>query len=308
VVECLNKGIIKPEDIDNVPLKLGDEELVWEVLRKVAFREGKLGDLLADGVALAGKKFGVEAENLAPQVKGKAYLGGDPRLRAMLWSLGILTNPRGGDALRCHNVWEMAFLPENRDSYPKYTGKSCPEIYAEAVRKLDMPDDLKKQIFGDPPKVDLEWIKNDRGKAAFTVWTENLVGVFNSLVTCMYSAGTQYLMVGLGPSTYADVLNQISGWNITYDELLEVGERVFNLQRLFNYRLKNWNYLNDEWADKRQYEPAPKGIYKGRAVPWDCTLKEYYATRGWSVDGIPSEKKLKQLKITFNKEKTKILA
>jgi aldehyde:ferredoxin oxidoreductase len=66
--------------------------------------------------------------------------------------------------------------------------------------------------------------------------------------------------------------------------------------------------LNDEWADKRQYEPAPKGIYKGKAVPWDCTLKEYYATRGWLTDGIPSETKIKELKITGKAEKAKILA
>jgi aldehyde:ferredoxin oxidoreductase len=84
---------------------------------------------------------------------------------------------------------------------------------------------------------------------------------------------------------------------MTYDELMAVGERVFNLQRLFNYRLKGWDSTNDTWADKRAYEPAKMGIFKGNPVPWNEVLQDYYAVRGWSAKGIPTKAKLTQLKL-----------
>ena len=296
-VDCFERGILTEEDTNGVTLKRGDAELIFEVARKVAYREGSLGNLLADGVAVASQKIGKGSENIAPHVKGKAYLQRDPKIQALMWSLGFLTSPRGGDWLRLHNVWELAFLPEKRDTYVQFIGKSCAQMYDDALRLLDMPGDLKKEIFGDPPKVDAGWIKGTKGKATFSVWTENLVGVFNSLVTCMFGAATQFLMVGFGPTTYCDILTKITGWDMTYSELMEVGERVFNLQRIFNYRIKGWDFKNDAWGDQRANEPATMGIYRGRAVPWNEVLQEYYAVRGWSREGLPKRAKLMELKL-----------
>jgi aldehyde:ferredoxin oxidoreductase len=296
-VDCLEKGILTKEDTDGLELKRGDADLIFEVARKVAYREGNLGNLLADGVSEASRKIGKGSESIAPHVKGKAYLQRDPKIQALMWSLGFLTSPRGGDWLRLHNVWELAFLPEKRDTYLQFIGKNCTEMYEEALRLLDMPEDLKKGIFGDPPKVDVGWIKNTQGKALFSVWTENFVSVFNSLVTCMFGAATQFLLVGFGPSTYCEILNKITGWEMTYDELMEVGERVFNLQRLFNYRLKGWDHKSDTWGDKRVYETAKMGIFRGKEVPWDDMLQEYYQVRGWSKKGLPTRDKLIQLKL-----------
>jgi aldehyde:ferredoxin oxidoreductase len=113
----------------------------------------------------------------------------------------------------------------------------------------------------------------------------------------MFGAATQFLMVGFGPSTYREILERITGWEMTYDELMEVGERVFNLQRLFNYRLKGWDRKSDTWGDKRVYEPAKMGIYRGKEVPWNDVLQEYYAVRGWSKEGLPTKSKLIELKL-----------
>ncbi len=292
-VDLFEKGLITTSDTDGLILKHGDEELIWEVARKVASREGKLGNLLADGVAEMARKIGGEAAAIMPQtVKGKPSLQKDSKLQALIWSLGALTSPRGGDWLRLHNVWELAFLPENRDTYPQYLDKSCLEMFARCVELLDMPGELKKQIFGDPPKVDADWVRGTRGKALFSVWTENLVALFNSLVTCMFGGAAQFMMVGFGPTTYAEILSKITGWDVTYKELMRAGERVFNLQRLLNYRLKGWDYRDDMFADKQSYEPGTIGIYKGKEVPWDATLKEYYSIRGWSSEGIPDEANL----------------
>jgi len=108
--------------------------------------------------------------------------------------------PPRGDWLRVHNVWELAFLPENRDTYPKYIGMTNVELYKLCTEKLDIPLDLKKKIFGDPPVTDVNWVRNTPGKALFTVWTEDFVGLFNTLVTCMFGAATQFMMLGFGPT------------------------------------------------------------------------------------------------------------
>jgi len=296
-VDCFEKGLLKAADTDGITLIRGDEELVWEVARRVASRHGKLGDLLADGVAEAAQQIGKGAEEIAPHVKGKPSIQRDSKLQALMWSFGYLTSPRGGDWLRLHNVWELAFLPENRDTYPDYIDMTCLQMYERSVELLDMPGALKKKIFGDPPKVNQTWVKGTDGKALFSVWTENLVSLFNSLVTCMFGSATQFLMTGFGPTSYAEILNKITGWDVDCEELMTVGERVFNMQRLFNYKLKGWNSMVDRFADKSSYEPGTLGIYKGKEVPWDATLKSYYAVRGWSVQGIPTRAKVSELEI-----------
>ncbi len=170
-------------------------------------------------------------------------------------------------------------------------------MYQESLKLLDMSPELKKKIFGESQKIDLEWVRGLQGKALFSVWTENLVSLFNSLVTCMFGSATQFLMVGFGPTTYSEIINKITGWNTTYDELMKIGERIFNLQRLFNYRLQHWDHRNDTFSDKQAYEPAQMGIYKGRKVPWDEVLREYYAIRGWSNEGVPTRTKLFDLNL-----------
>ncbi|UCD09108.1 MAG: hypothetical protein JSU79_00215, partial [Dehalococcoidales bacterium] len=254
-VDLFVNGILTIEDTDGIELKRGDEEQIWEVSRKTAFREGKLGNLLADGVAKMAEKLGPEAEAIMPQtVKNKPSIQRDAKLQALIWSFGALTSARGGDWLRLHNVWELAFLPENRDTYPEYIGMTNLELYERCLELLDMPDDTKKKIFGDPPKVTADWVKGLDGKALFAKWSEDFVSLFNTLVTCMFGAATQFMMVGFGPTTYADILNKITGWDVSYDELMQVGERVLNLQRAYNNKVKGWDVKDDRFAGKLAYE------------------------------------------------------
>jgi aldehyde:ferredoxin oxidoreductase len=296
-VECFEQGLISEKETDGVALRFGDEDLIWDVMRRVAYREGDLGNLLADGVALASQKIGKGSEKMVPCVKSKPYLLRDPNLQALTWALGFLTSPRGGDWLRCHNVWELSFLPKNRDKYPSLVGKTCEEIYDVLVDRVDLPPDLKERLFGSPPKIDKDWVGDTKGKVLSAIWSENLVSLFNSLVTCMFGATGQYLLIGVGPTFYSEILNRITGWDTDYDEVMRAGERVFNAQRLFNYRLRGWDRNQDRWSDERVYEPAERGIWRGKAVPWEQMLNDYYELRGWSDRGLPTAEKLRELEI-----------
>jgi aldehyde:ferredoxin oxidoreductase len=297
-VDLFVKGIITIEQTDGLDMHRGDGELVWEVAKRVSYRQGKFGNLLADGVAEMAKQLGPEAAAIMPQtVKDKPSIQRDSKLQALMWSFGAMTSPRGGDWLRVHNVWELAYLPESRDTIPQYLGMTNVELYQKCTDLLDIPLELKKKIFGDPPKTDVNWVRNLPGKALFVVWTENFVGLFNTLVTCMFGAATQFMMVGFGPTTYAEILNKITGWDVTYDELMKVGERTITLQRMFNYRNKGWDIKADRFQDKAAYEPGTVGIYRNKIVPWDILLKEYYELRGWTPNGVPTKAKLKELKL-----------
>ncbi len=294
-VDCFEKGMLTVDDTEGLVLRRGDFHLVWDIADRIAYRKGTFGNLLADGVAEASRKIGRGSEDIVPHVKGKAYLQRDPRIQALIWSLAVMVNPRGGDWNRCHNTYELAFIPSRRDTYPALIGMSCLDAYKRAVEKIDMTDEQKKQIFGDPPRVDEEWVRRQEGKVAFTIYSEHVMAAINSLVTCMYSGQSTWFLIGVGPKVWAEVLNEITGWDVTPTEILKVGERVYNLQRLFNHRLLGWDAKDDVWADKRIYQPAESGVYKGKPIPWNEALQEYYALRGWSKDGVPSSDKLKEL-------------
>ncbi len=296
-VECFERGILTEKETDGLTLRFGDEALVWEVMRRIAYREGDLGELLALGVAAASRKIGKGSEDIAPHVKGKPYLLKDARLQALVWALGFLTSPRGGDWLRCHNLFELTYQPKERDTFPAYVGKTCEEVYRILMERVDLPVGLRKKMFGDPPVVDKNWIKSTEGKALLTAWSEDFVSLFNSLVTCMFCATGQYLLVGVGPTIFSEILNHITGWDTDYEELMRVGERVFNAQRMLNYRLKRWDRKEDRFADKRAYEQAKRGIWKGQEIPWERLLNEYYQLRGWSDRGLPTIEKLKELQV-----------
>ena len=61
--------------------------------------------------------------------------------------------------------------------------------------------------------------------------------------------------------------------------------------------LKRWDRKEDRFADKRAYEQANRGIWKGQEIPWERLLDEYYQLRGWSDRGLPTIDKLKELQI-----------
>lgn len=87
-----------------------------------------------------------------------------------------------------------------------------------------------------------------------------------------------------------------TGWDMSLQELLETGERIFNLCRLSNVR-ENIHRTHNT-LPVRLAEPLPEGASSGEKVsPGDLNtlLSEYYALRGWDDNGILSGRRLIQL-------------
>jgi aldehyde:ferredoxin oxidoreductase len=90
------------------------------------------------------------------------------------------------------------------------------------------------------------------------------------------------------------MLNAVTGADYTMDTVLLCGERVFNLERLFN--LKAGITKEDDTLPRRLLEePVPDGRAQGSVSGVLQMLPDYYQLRGWDENGVPTPEKLSQL-------------
>jgi aldehyde:ferredoxin oxidoreductase len=97
VFELYEKGIINKQDTDGIELKWGDGEILIKMIKKLVYREG-IGDLLADGMLEASKKFGNNSDYYLIQVKGQPSI--EPFRIPKGWALAVSTSPVAGRHLR----------------------------------------------------------------------------------------------------------------------------------------------------------------------------------------------------------------
>jgi aldehyde:ferredoxin oxidoreductase len=93
------------------------------------------------------------------------------------------------------------------------------------------------------------------------------------------------------------MVRAVTGWDMTLEELERVGERIINLERLFNVR-EGVRRAQDALPWKVMHEPIPDGPSAGAYCPPDelsAMLDEYYALRGWDGEGIPTASRLATL-------------
>jgi aldehyde:ferredoxin oxidoreductase len=118
-----------------------------------------------------------------------------------------------------------------------------------------------------------------------------------------YSAGTDTLVncdfgsYGISPDTYAELFSAATGRTITPEILMETGERIWNLIRLFNLAQ---GVDKDILPRRFVKEPLPDGPSKGHKISENDMAymkQEYYEIRGWSKDGVPLDKTLDRLGI-----------
>lgn len=97
-MECVERGILSAGDLDGLEVRFGNGEMLPELARRVAFREGHLGELLAEGTRAAARRLGRGSAAWAMHVKGLELPGYEPRALKSL-ALGLAVGARGA----CHN-------------------------------------------------------------------------------------------------------------------------------------------------------------------------------------------------------------
>ncbi|UCB61282.1 MAG: aldehyde ferredoxin oxidoreductase, partial [Candidatus Bathyarchaeota archaeon] len=98
-MECYQRGVLSKQDTDGVDLRFGNAEAVINLLPKIARREGRLADILAEGAYRAAKKVGKGSWKwVASNSKGLPTTRADQRV-SKAYALAFAVNPRGSDHL-----------------------------------------------------------------------------------------------------------------------------------------------------------------------------------------------------------------
>jgi len=274
-MELFQRELITKMDTDGLELSWGNEDAVIEMLPRIALRKG-FGDVLADGVLAAAKKIGKGAERYAMTIKGRELAWSDPRAGTRGFTFGYLTNPRGGDNVKStHCIYHETYNPD------------------WWVDKFDMFEDVKEKIYSGVPLPPQELYSTWEGKPMMGKWFEDLVSVFNSLVVCFFAGATI-----IGPTHLAKLYSACTGWDTTPQEMMRLGERVFNLLKAYTVR-QGLSRKDDYLPDRFYTEPLPEGPAKGAVLSRgkiDQLLDEYYGLRGWDKESsFPTQEKLVEL-------------
>jgi len=262
-MECYEKGLITKDDTEGIPLKWGDGDLIVDLVKKTAFREG-FGRILGEGSRRASEIIGRGTEKYAMQVKGLEISAQDGRAHQSS-GLTHATAARGADHL---------------------TSLSCLEERGyEDVAAARYGKD-KVQYLVDP--------LSTKYKGILIKDLEDLYAIGNSLIICWYE-------VGWPPVFYFDdmarLLYTLTGMEQYKDvqTLRLAAERICTLRRMFNVR-EGLRRKDDTLPERFTKEPMPTGPAKGNVCRLDEMLDEYYEARGCDKEtGIPKDETLRRL-------------
>lgn len=127
------------------------------------------------------------------------------------------------------------------------------------------------ELLGVPKLIDRHGVQ---GKASLLALYQNLFAFMDTLILCRFAS---FAVPG---DYYARIASAVQGTKITWEDALKTGERIWNLERLFNVR------------EGVETDRLPS---RCSDVPVDEMLREYYEVRGWDELGVPTEKRLKEL-------------
>ena len=94
-MECCERGLLSKNDTDGIDLRFGRADLIVPLVEKIALREGRLGNLLAEGVKRASETIGNGSAYFAMHNKGLTFAGHSARGMPG-FALGYASGPRGG--------------------------------------------------------------------------------------------------------------------------------------------------------------------------------------------------------------------
>jgi aldehyde:ferredoxin oxidoreductase len=126
------------------------------------------------------------------------------------------------------------------------------------------------------------------GKGELLKVFQDLHAAGDSLDLCKFSS------FSMGAKEYADMYGAVTGQIISPEEMMRIGERVYNLERYFN-NLAGLREGSDYLPKRFLTDPATGGS-EGAVSELPLMLDEYYKARGW-VNGVVPEEKLKELEI-----------
>jgi len=293
-MELYERGILTKDELGGIELNWGNEDGVMELMRKITYREG-IGDILAEGSVKAAKKIGKGAEKCTVAVKGMDLLYMDPRswVGYAATHVGTLTCVRGGDDLTSTHT-----ITEGVPGWAKKLGWSKDKYLNWFVSGIDMFDEIKEEVYGSPPRLELLEGTTTQGKPALTKWYGELASVINSIGVCLFLVQKFNLV---GPTHLAKLYSSCTGWDMTPREIMKAGERIYNLMKSYIVR-EGMTRQDDDWPARFYEEPIQGGRAEGAVLSRDDVnklLDKFYDKMGWDKKtGVPTRDKLLKLDLS----------
>ena len=141
------------------------------------------------------------------------------------------------------------------------------------------------EVLGLPKLIDRFQVQ---GKSSFVILNQNSNAAIDSLVVCKFTN------MGVADEYFARILGAVTGVQYDTGDLVKTGERVWNLERLYNNR-EGFTSRDDSLPPRLLTEAPTDGPSKGWVSQLEPMLKEYYRSRGWDQNGVPTPKKLAEL-------------
>lgn len=263
-MECFENGLIAIEDTDGLELRFGNGEAMLAMVEKIAKREG-FGDLLAEGSKRAAEKIGQGALAFAQQIKGQEVPMHEPRGKYNV-GMGYALAEIGAD----HLIVTHDTMLANPDSLPFKNAAPLGITQSEPARSLS-EEKVRQYLI-----------------------LENWNSFENTVGYCFFGPAPRGL---IHTDEVLASVNLASGWDLTIDDLLEIGERAVNLHRLFNIR--EGFSSDDDDLPPRFFEGLENGLLKGESIDRDMFMMaraQLYALKGWDPEtSVPTRRRLESL-------------
>jgi aldehyde:ferredoxin oxidoreductase len=147
---------------------------------------------------------------------------------------------------------------------------------------------LGPEVLGLPKMIDRFQVQ---GKSGYVILHQNAAAAIDALGVCKFAN------MAVADEYFARALSAVTGLAVTAGDLIEIGERIWNLERLYNLR-EGFTAEDDTLPPRLLEEPVAEGPSQGWVVKLAPMLAEYYRARGWDERGIPTPQTLEKLGLT----------
>ncbi|MES0360072.1 MAG: aldehyde ferredoxin oxidoreductase family protein [Anaerolineales bacterium] len=265
-MECFEHGLIGLDDTDGLDLRFGNAKAMLTMIDWIARRKG-FGNILAEGVMRAAENIGGDAHFFALHVKGQELPMHDPRGKYNV-GIGYAISEIGAD----HLVVAHDTMLTNPESIPFTNAR--PLGITEAQPARSMSEEKMKQFYI------LEKLTS----------LEKVIG---------------YCFFGPAPRSHIQIdemllsINAATGWNLSVEDALLIGERATNMARIFNTR--EGFSRKDDVLPERLFKELENGALQGEAMPreeFEQALTVLYGLKGWNPEtGNPTREGLDALSL-----------
>ncbi len=267
LMELWQRGIIDAKDTGGLDLTWGNKETILALLHQMARNEG-LGGMVGQKATRAADEIGRDSGRYLYMQRGIMHESSQNRRALRATPLGESTSSRGSDHLKGAATMEF----------------------------LGMPAEVLEKIYGRPISPDF---RSWEGKPWMAVWTQHFTTVVDSLGYCKFATLYPGSTHNLSYQQFCETVNAVKGWDITPEELVETGERIWNLERMFIQR-ETGLLRKGDIPPSIYFEPQPLEPLKGEKLDrneYERALDEYYEIRGWTKEGAPTAETLARLNL-----------